>query len=44
MITTLLGGVWTKTGKTAAGGGTLGAFSGTRKIGGGTLVAPPIFR
>ena len=44
MITTLLGGLWTKTGKSAVRVGTLGAFSGTRKIRVGTLGAPPTFR
>ena len=44
MIATLLGGLWTKTGKTAVRVGTLGALSGTRKIRARTLGAPPIFR
>lgn len=44
MITTLLGGLWTKIGKTAVRVGTLGTLSGTRKIRVGTLGTPPIFR
>ena len=44
MITTLLGGLWTKTTKNAVKVGTLGALSGTRKIRVGTLGAPPTFR
>ena len=44
MITTLLGGLWTKIVKTAVRVGTLGTFSGTRKIRVGTLGTPPIFR
>ena len=43
MITTLLGGLWTKTVKNAIRVGTLGALSGTRKIRVGTLGAPPTF-
>ena len=44
MIATLLGGLWTKTGKNAVRVGTLGTLSGTRKIRVGTLGAPPTFR
>ena len=44
MITTLLGGLWLKIVKTAVRVGTLGAFSGTRKIRVGTLGTPPTFR
>lgn len=43
MITTLLGGLWAKTVKTAVRVGTLGALSGTRKIRVGTLGAPLLF-
>lgn len=44
MITTLLGGLWAKIGKTSVRVGTLGALSGTRKIRVGTLGALPFFR
>lgn len=44
MITTLLGGLWTNTVKTAVRVGTLGTLSGTRKIRVGTLGTPPTFR